>query len=346
MKALWIESAGVVRYGDLPDPTPPAGWVRLKILAASICGSDLNAYRSGRKHTGEKKVSGHEFVGVIDMIADKNSPWKLGQRVCVYPCVYCGTCEECREGHINMCLNKQYIGGRTHNGGFAEYTIVPESMLIAVPETISDIDAAMVEPFAVGLHALNQAGGASLKGKRIAIYGSGAIGLFTLESAKYYGVKQIIVVNRSPEKLAIAKAHGATDVVCAKDKPEIVQEKVRQLSGGRGVDAVVDTVGIEVSIDSAMRFCKPHGTVSVVGMGSSNNMVDFRYLLANELTLVGSYTYTTEMEDCVKILAGGHVSISYIANPGAPLSKGSEVFEKMANKSSEYLKAVFLPGTI
>ena len=78
----------------------------------------------------------------------------------------------------------------------------------------------------------------------------------------------------------------------------------------------------------------------------TNSVLFFRYLLANELTLVGSYTYTTEMEDCVKILAGGHVSISYIANPVAPLSKGSEVFEKMANKSSEYLKAVFLPGTI
>lgn len=344
MKALWIESAGNVRYGDLPDPTPPAGWVRLKILAASVCGSDLKVYKSGRQYKVEKRVSGHEFVGGIDEVADETSVWKAGQRVCVYPMLYCGTCEDCKEGHINTCRHREYVGGRDYNGGMAEYAIVPECTLLEVPESVSDIEAAMTEPFAVGLHAVNQAGGAELKGKSLVIYGAGPIGLFALEAAKYYGAGQIIMLDMVTKKLEVAKAHGATDVISAEDTPEALQDKVMQLTGGKGADAVVDAVCLDVTINNAMHFCKPHGRVSVVGLTKTNCTVDFQYLISHEQILTGSYTYTTEMKDCLKILSSGQVSTGYIADPVAPLSDGIETFEKLVKKPEECLKAVFVPG--
>ena len=110
MKALWTESAGVVRYGDLPDPSPEKGWVKIRILAASICGSDLKTYKYGRPYKLEQRVSGHEFVGVIEEVANDASVWKVGQRVCVYPQLFCGVCDDCKAGRINMCKERKYIG--------------------------------------------------------------------------------------------------------------------------------------------------------------------------------------------------------------------------------------------
>lgn len=343
MKALWIESAGNVQYGDLPDPTPPAGWVKLKVLAASVCGGDQKVYKHGRPYKLDRRVSGHEFVGVIEEIANENSLWRIGQRVCVYPVPYCGTCDACKQGYINMCENRKYIGGKDFDGGFAEYAIVPESVLLEVPESVSDIEAAMTEPFAVALHAVNQAGGADLRGKSLVIYGAGPIGLFALEAAKHYGVKQIIVLNRSTGKLEIAKAHGATHVICANAPAEELWAQVFALTGGKGADAVVDAVCQDVTIDNSLHFCKRGGKVSVVGLTKTNCMVDFQHMIRNELTLVGSYTYTTEMQDCLKILGSGQISTSYIANPVVPLSEGADAFRKLAEKPAEYLKAVFIP---
>ncbi len=343
MKGLWIEAPGIARYGDLPEPALQAGWVKIKILAASVCGSDLKVYKFGRPYKLEKRVSGHEFVGVIEETADESSAWKAGQRVCVYPQMYCGQCDDCKEGNINVCQHRKFIGGRDYNGGFAEYAVVPEYVLMEVPQNVSDIEAAMTEPFAVGLHAVNQAGGAELKGKSLVIYGAGPIGLFALESAKYYGVKQIIMLDMVPEKLEIAKAHGATDVILAKDTPEALWEQVRQLTCGKGADAVVDAVCLDVTINNAMHFCRHHGKISVVGLAKTDCMVDFQYLISHELSLTGSYTYTAEMKECLKILGNGQVSTEYIADPVVPLCDGVETFKKLDEKPEECIKAVFIP---
>lgn len=343
MKGLWIESPGIARYGDLPEPALQAGWVKIKILAASVCGSDLKVYKFGRPYKLEKRVSGHEFVGVIEEVADETSSWQVGQRVCVYPQLYCGQCDDCKEGHINVCKHRKFIGGRDFNGGFAEYAVVPEYVLMEVPQNVSDVAAAMTEPFAVGLHAVNQAGGAELEGKSLVIYGAGPIGLFALESAKYYGVKQIIMLDMVPEKLETAKAHGATDVILAKDTPEALWEKVLQLTGGKGADAVVDAVCLDITISNAMHFCRHHGKISVVGLTKTDCVVDFQYLISHELSLTGSYTYTTEMRECLKILGSGQVSTEYIADPVVPLCDGVETFKKLVEKPEECIKAVFIP---
>lgn len=343
MKALWIESAGVVHFGELPDPVPQPGWVKLKILASSVCGSDLGVYRFGRSYPVEKRVSGHEFVGVIEETGNRDSKWKTGQRVCVLPQIYCHACGDCEEGHYNTCANRKYIGGRDYNGGFAEYAVVPEECLLAVPDSISDIAAAMTEPFAVSLHAVHQAGGTLLKGKSLAIYGAGPIGLFAMEAAKYYGVREIILLDLVPERLEIAKAHGATETIFANVSQEEIVKRVFERTGGRGVDAVIDAVCIDPTIDNDLHFCKPHGKIVIVSIPKKKCTLDFLYAVRNEIDVVGSYTYTTEMEDCLKILGSGTVSVEYIADPVVPLSRGAETFKLLSEKPNECLKAVFIP---
>lgn len=343
MKALKIASAGVVNYGDMPDPVAPAGWVKIKVLASSVCGSDLKSYKFGRASGLENMVSGHEFVGIIVENNNEYSKWKVGQRVCVYPLPYCGECEDCKAGRVNLCANRKYIGGKDYNGGFAEYTVVPEAFLMEVPASVSDIEATLVEPFAVGMHAVNLAGGEKLKDQRVLIYGAGAIGLFAMEAVKHYGAKQIIVLDMVPEKLAIAKAHGATDVILANETAQVLREKVMELTDGLGVDAVVDAVCLDITIDNAMHFCRPRGIIAVVGMTKTNLNMDMLQMMRKELTIVGSYTYTTEMQDCLNILGSGTVSVSYIAEPVVKLSEGAQAFRKLVEQPAQCIKAVFLP---
>ena len=343
MKALWIEAPGVVRFGDIPEPATPSGWVKIKVLAAAVCGSDLKVYRSGRSYKVDRRVSGHEFVGQIEEVTNADSPWKVGHRVCVYPQLFCGECSECRKGHINMCPNKKNIGGRDYDGGFAEHVVVPESLLYAVPDNISDIEAAMVEPFAVGLHAVNLAGGAALRDKSVLIYGAGPLAFFVLESLKYYGARQIILCGRVPKRLELALEHGATDVIYGKDTPEALRAKVMELTGGEGVDAVIDTACLGATIENDMYFCKPKGVISVPGMTQTRFEVDFLQMQRRELTIVGSYTYTTEMRDCLQILGEGKLSTRYIADPVVPLSEGVETFRKLTDSPNDCLKGVFIP---
>lgn len=347
MKALWCEAARDVRYGEKPDPTPPAGWVRIKVLAASVCGSDKSVYKNGRSYKVDRRVSGHEFVGVIDQLGEGVTGRKLGQRVCVYPQLYCGECDPCKAGYINLCESRQFIGGRDFDGGFAEYSMAPEYALIDVPENVSDIEAAMAEPFAVALHAVNLAGGPALKGKTLVIYGTSPIGLFALESAKYYGAEKIIMLGRVPEKLALAKEHGATAVIHARGKsPEMLRDEVMALTDGKGADAVVDAVCMESTLASSMYFCRPRGIISVVGLGTDVFPLNFRYMIRNELTVVGAYTYVTEIQDSLRMIAEGGISTEYIANPVASLSEGIEVFQKLADRPDECLKAVLIPDSV
>ena len=343
MKALVIYKDGIVKVEEVPEPEIKPGYVKIKVAACGICGSDKSIYMG--KYAKDKLpfIPGHEFWGVIEETGNRDSKWKTGQRVCVLPQIYCHACGDCEEGHYNTCANRKYIGGRDYNGGFAEYAVVPEECLLAVPDSISDIAAAMTEPFAVSLHAVHQAGGTLLKGKSLAIYGAGPIGLFAMEAAKYYGVREIILLDLVPERLEIAKAHGATETILANVSQEEIVKRVFERTGGRGVDAVIDAVCIDPTIDNDLHFCKPHGKIVIVSIPKKKCTLDFLYAVRNEIDVVGSYTYTTEMEDCLKILGSGTVSVEYIADPVVPLSRGAETFKLLSEKPNECLKAVFIP---
>ena len=344
MKALWCNEPGKMVFEDRPDPFPGPGRVRLKVLATAVCGSDKKTFIKGQRFGGGKRISGHEFVGIVDLAGEGTDAANLGKRMCAYPVPYCNDCEECRAGYVNLCRNRSYIGGRDYDGGFAEYVIVPENMLLEVPDRVTDLEAAMTEPFAVALHAVNQAGGRSLKGKTLVIYGTGPVGFFALEAAKVCEVDRVIVVGRTECKLRLAMLHGAYATIntCGKSAEELRSELFR-INGGTGADAVIDAIGMESSLNEALLLCRPHGRVAVVGMMNDRFPVDMGIVIRNELSVTGSYTYVTEMLESLQLMGSGNVSIGYIANPVAPLSEGPAVFKKLIEKPNECIKAVFIP---
>lgn len=347
MKALWLNGPRDLEYGELPTPEPGEGWVRIKVTAASVCGGDVRIYKNGRPgNPVGRRVSGHEFVGVIDKVGTGVTGHKAGDRVSVNPQIYCRNCPDCANGDYNICNHRDMIGGRGNDGGFAQYCVVPEFVLVDIPDALSDVSAAMTEPLGVALHAVRRAGGEELAGRSVVVYGAGPIAMMVLECLKYYGAKQIIMLDMVPERLEIAVAHGASYVLGAKEDSAVLIDKVRELTGGLGADAVIDAVCLDQTIDNGLHFLRSHGKLVVVGLSKSPCSVDMRYMTDHELTLTCSYLYTTDLADAVALEAEGKLDVEYVGAPVAPLSQGREIFELLADEPARCMKGVLIPDGI
>ncbi|MBQ7247599.1 MAG: alcohol dehydrogenase catalytic domain-containing protein [Lachnospiraceae bacterium] len=347
MKALWLNGPKDLEYGEMPVPEPREGWVRIRVMAASVCGGDVKIYRNGRpgKPIG-RRVSGHEFVGVIDKVGEGVTSHKVGDRVSVNPQIYCRECEDCKNGDYNICNHRDMIGGRSYDGGFAEWCVAPEYVLIDIPECIPDVSAAMTEPLGVALHAVRRAGGADLAGRSVVIYGAGPIAMLALECLKYYKASQIIMLDMVRSRLETAKAHGATHVFDAGMESGELIAAVRDITEGRGADAVIDAVCLDATVDNSLHFLRSHGKLVVVGLSKGECNVNFRYMTDHELTLTCSYLYTDDLRDAVAMEAAGQLDIGYIGCPVMPLSSGREMFRILTGEPDRCLKGVLIPDSV
>ncbi len=257
MKACVLHNIRDLRVEQVDMPEVGPKQVLVRIHAAGICGSDVErVYTKGTYHY--PTIIGHEFAGeVVDTGADAKR-W-LGKRVTVFPLVPCMKCEQCRIGNYAQCSHYNYYGSRC-DGGFAEYLAVNAWNLLEIQDSISYREAAMFEPAAVAISALEQAG--TLMGKSIVIFGIGAIGLIIAQVARGCGCKDIILVCRSREKKDFAMKIGFTDVVDSTEKN--AGEYITQMLNG-GTDIAVEGCGTSETLAGAIRVAAPSGTVVCLG---------------------------------------------------------------------------------
>ena len=207
MKSVVIQQPNELVLEKRPLPEPGAGEVRVNIRLAGICGSDSHIYRGHNPFAKYPRVIGHEFFGVIDAVGEGVDSARLGQRVSVDPVISCGHCYPCSVGKPNVCTSLVVLGVH-RDGGFSEYATVPAKNAWPIPDAIPDNHAVMVEPFTI---AANVTGQANPTEQDVAlIYGAGPMGLVTVQALKgVYKVKQVIVVDRIDERLAMAQRSGA-----------------------------------------------------------------------------------------------------------------------------------------
>src|SRR5215212_783418 len=268
MRATGMYSAGDVRIEDVPDPEvvePTDALIR--VARACICGSDLHPYHQlERSETGVRM--GHEAVGVVEDVGDDVRTLNVGDLV-VMPFAYSdGTCEFCREGLTTACVHVGFFGNPGTDGAQAEAVRVPQAdgTLFALPVgeddelmpsllTLSDV-------MGTGHHAAVVAGVGP--GKRVAVVGDGAVGLCGVIAAKRLSAEQIIIMGRHEDRIALAKEFGATDVVS--ERGEEAVERVRELTGGFGAHSVLECVGYEQAMSTAIGIARPGGAVGRVGV--------------------------------------------------------------------------------
>ena len=276
MKAYVLHDINDLRYEDVPMPKCPPGWAIVEVKAAGICSSDIpRIFTKGTYHF--PTIPGHEFAGKVFSVSNESDREWVGRHVGVFPLIPCRECSQCIKKHYEMCSHYDYIGSR-RDGGFAEYVAVPIWNLIHLPDSISFTTAAMLEPLSVALHAIDQC--SLKKGDRMAIIGTGMIGISAAQWASMFSGTPATVIGRNESKRGIIEKNGLNYKIC-NPKEEIGE-----------FDVVLEAVGTPESIEMAIQATAPGGTVLLMGNPSDNIPLTqnvYWRILRKQLTLKGSW---------------------------------------------------------
>jgi 2-desacetyl-2-hydroxyethyl bacteriochlorophyllide A dehydrogenase len=333
--AVWYGGTDI-RIEDVPLPKMKDDEVLVNVKAVSICGSDLHAYMGVSKRRTPPLVMGHEFSGEIAMVGKKVKNLKEGERVVVEPIVSCGTCRLCRLGRNNICENLQLVGLHV-SGAFSEYVSVPATKCYRLPQTVSFEEASLVEPLAVAVHAVNVAG--LEKNDAIAIIGSGAIGLMTLQVAKDKGVRKISMLDTLEYRLTLARELGATTTINVK-KEEPLQKILRE----GGVDTVFEAVGHQTTVQQGLAMVKRGGTVVIIGMLEATMEIPMLDVTVKEIDVRGSYGYTSDdFQQALRLMAKGNVNVRPLITHLLPLVDIKHGFEVLSQATENVIKVVLKP---
>ncbi len=357
MKALTLVAASEFEYGEAEIPVAGAGEVLVKVQACGICGSDLHGMdgRSGRRIP--PIIMGHEAAGEIAQVGAEVSGWSVGDRVTFDSTEYCGECEKCRSGYINLCVSRKVLGVscpdfRRH-GCFAEYVVLPTRILYPIPEALTYEKAAFAEPVAIALHAVNLAEGVEIgeafapvpqipppRGSAVVV-GAGLIGLLVLQALKARGWDRLVAVDLDDGRLELAKKLGAEAVFNANE--DGLASKVRALFGGDGADASFEVVGAGQPLDLAIRSVRKGGQVVLVGNLQPNTPFPLQEVVTRQLTLKGSCSCAGEYPEAIRRIADGSIQVEPLLSKVAPLGEGAKWFHKATQPGNGLLKIVLKP---
>lgn len=269
--------------------TPKPDEVKLKVLYAGICGSDLAIIHGRNPFAQYPLIPGHEFCGEIIETGSSENSFLKGQIVVVMPVIGCGYCNSCREGNVNCCSQVKLYGVHL-NGGFADEVIVKSKNILPVDKTIVPKNAVFSEPLAVGVHC-NRIGEIK-KGDSVAIIGAGVIGLVILKVALFFGANPIIVCDVIPERIERAKSLGAHQTLNVSEF-SFTENSLKVVPGG--FDVVFDLVGEENTLENALDILRPRGKLVMVAVPNQDKKrLNIKKIFAQEKVFTASRTYSME----------------------------------------------------
>ena len=335
MKAAQFYGGKDIRVETVPDPSPQEGQVLVQVEAAGICGSDLHGYHHSPEKPLAPRIGGHELTGeILDTgkgISDSPSHIKRGSRVAIEPIVPCNFCPECLNGYYNICAKLRHGGG-----GFAEFMVAPVSNAYALPASVSVEGGALAEVYAVAVHAVNRA--MVSPGDRVAIIGSGPVGLTIAQVADVAGATSIAMLGKPDEPLQIAhEAVGAVSINV--DKTDAVAA-IQEWSDGRGADVVFEAVGGAANtLEQATEVAAKRGRVCMVGGHRTPLTFSERFARSRELTVIWSFCYgrrggKTEFQIAIDLLAAGKLDPSPLVTHRFALDDISEAFAVAAGRDA------------
>ena len=330
MKALVYTGTETLDYRDVPRPVANEGETVVRVLASGICGSDMHAYLGHDGRRPAPLILGHEAAGIVTGGPDD------GLRVTINPLVNCGTCRDCLSGRSNLCADRQIISMPPREGAFAEYVAIPERNLITVPEDVPLDKAAMTEPLACGWHAVRlglkvlESDPADLRGLAI---GGGAIGIGAALAMRAQGMHDITVVEPNPERCAFVKERCGLTVVAPS-----------ALETDNLFDLVVDGVGFAATRATASAKVRQGGVIAHVGLGEDTGGLDVRRMTLQEVTFIGTYTYTAEdfRQTAQAIFTGQLGALDW--TDSRPLSDGARAFQDIRNGAVAAPKTILHPN--
>ncbi len=348
MKALVLLSVGVARLQQVARPAAGAGEVLVRVAFCGVCGSDIpRTFVKGTYHF--PTICGHEFAGVVEACGDGVDAYGPGDRVVVFPLLWCGRCAACERGIYVQCADYDYFGSR-RDGGFAEYVAVPVRNLIRVPDAVSMEAASMTEPAAVALHALKRAGG-SFIGQSVAIFGAGPIGLMAAQWARMMGAARVLIFDLIVGKLEMARQLGFELSFNARECKAI--DTINELTGGQGAEVCVEAAGVPATLTQAVAAARSNGRVVILGNPSGDVIFPaplISQVMRREIDLLGtwnsSFSTAGNNDDWHAVLAAaasGGLDLDSLVTHRVPLAQSMEALTMMRDQSALFAKVLIQP---
>jgi len=332
-------------------PEAGSGQVRIKVGYAAICGTDIEEYLYGplwvsqdEPHplTGKKAplALGHELSGYVDAVGEDVNHLSVGDRVAIYPIIYCGECDNCKNGDYEICKNIGCVG-LSMDGGFEEYCVVPARNVFKVPDNVLMEHAALTEPvgFCTNTIALSDV----QLGDDVIVFGAGCIGLICVQIAKAAGAKNVIVIARREARLKAAKDLGADYVFDV--TVDGYQEKVMEITKGNGADIVIEATGSVKVIDQVFEVSKVGGKITLAGVFFEDATFDLKKIVNCGRKVFGAVAHKPiHFEQALKMLSDGRVSVAPMTQSIVPLERAlDDAFKEYIENKKNYIKMIIKP---
>jgi 2-desacetyl-2-hydroxyethyl bacteriochlorophyllide A dehydrogenase len=297
MRAWVLGDPGQLSLVDKPIPMPGRAEVLVRIGAVAICATDLEIIRHGApamigggEPFNKMFTPGHEYMGTVAALGPGVDEYRIGQRVTVEVHAGCGQCKRCRAGMYTACLNYGQVNkghranGFTTDGGFAEYAVNNINTLIAVPDSMSDAEATLVVTAGTAMYGLTELGGL-VAGEGVAVLGPGPIGLLGVAVAKALGASPVVLTGTRDNRLQIGRALGADHVINVRNEDPV--DAVRRITGGRGLDYVLECSGAPDAVNQAARMLNRGGRICLAAFPHEPASIDVAHIVRNNIYLYG-----------------------------------------------------------
>lgn len=336
MKAAVYKGKDTLKVEEIPVPVAGPGEAIIKVAFCGICGSDVRLFSEGFFPVG--LIIGHEFCGTVYEIGIGEEGWAIGDRVTVMPALSCGKCSFCLSGARHHCMDLKLLGmNEGMHGGFAEYVKVDTRMLRGLPDEVTDEEAANVEPCAVSLRAVNRSG--IRIGDSVAIFGTGSIGLFTLQLSRLAGASSIYAIEPAASRAQVADILGA-DLIVDPENTNVVQELTNLTE--KGVDVAFVCSAAPPVLQQAVDAVKHGGKVVIIGGGLSAEVIP-EYWMWKEVEIKGSFAYIDEFELALELFRKGEVKVEGMISDVIGLEELQQAMVKLAQPTSE-IKVLVRPN--
>ncbi|MEP0520271.1 MAG: zinc-binding dehydrogenase [Hyphomicrobiales bacterium] len=332
MKAVRLYAAGDLRFEEIQRPPKPgADEVRLRVTAAGICGSDLHNYRTGQWISRTPSVAGHEFSGVIDAVGQNIPSELIGTKVVADSRYWCGECDNCRMGFQHICSNLGFVG-EIIDGGFAEEIVLPHRLVHEVNSRVPSHIAAMAEPLAVALHALNRL---QLPSKApLLIVGCGTIGGFAALLASRLHDGPILVADLNADRANLAAS------VCKARIVEMSADVLRRASDGMAVRFALDATGSLQVISQLPELIDGGGSIALVGISHGTFPLDPNVLVEREISLEGCHAFKDELPQVIKMLPDLQDDLEKLIDEVIELADVPNAYERLLAGKCQGLKTI------
>ncbi|MGO8760171.1 MAG: galactitol-1-phosphate 5-dehydrogenase [Terracidiphilus sp.] len=343
MQALVLENYNELKLRDVPIPDFGPEDVLIRVKACGICGSDVHGYDGSTGRRIPPVIMGHEAAGIVEGVGSAVRSLKPGDRVTFDSTISCGACRFCAAGAVNLCERRQVLGVSCdeyrRNGAFAEYVSVPARIVYPLPDEFPFAHAALIEAVSVAVHAAKIT--PIQPGWTAVVIGAGMIGLLSVQAFRHYGCERVFAVDVDENRLKMARELGATDAFLGTGAEALSQ--IFAVTDGRGADLVVDAVGAQASITTAIESVSPGGTVTLIGNFAPKVEIPLQRVVNRQLRLLGSCASAGEYPECIRLMQSGIVRVDPLISAVAPLSEGILWFDRLYARETGLMKVVLEP---